>query len=285
LILGVVFSWFFLNNYNQKSINPNSPKLKDLAKQYALLERSYDELNEQLTLIEQRDNQVYRSFFGLDTLNRDVSPSKQKRALYRDLSRLPYGKLVSRLTEKSDALLKRAKIQEVSLNQLVRVSQNMENFLTHVPAILPVEDKGLKTIASGFGFCLYPILRIHKMHSGIDFSVNTGTRVYATADGIVEQAGVMSGFGNVLIINHQNGYKTYYGHLSGFKTYKGRPVKRGQWIGLSGNTGLSSGPHLHYEVQKGKEKLNPIGYFYGNLTPSELKKMQDASEKFDISLD
>ena len=157
--------------------------------------------------------------------------------------------------------------------------------LAAIPAIQPIQNKDLTRVASGYGMRMHPILKYRKMHNGMDFTANTGTEIYATGDGVVVKAGRATGFGNVVYIDHGFGYETRYAHMNKFNTKKGRKVKRGDVIGYVGNTGLSSGPHLHYEVHKNGTVINPVNFYHGDLSPEEYSIMLEKSALENQSLD
>jgi murein DD-endopeptidase MepM/ murein hydrolase activator NlpD len=152
--------------------------------------------------------------------------------------------------------------------------------LSCIPAIQPVSNKELKSMASGFGWRIDPIYKTSRMHTGVDFTADIGTEVYATGDGVVEvvESGAW-GYGKSIVINHGFGYKTRYAHLSAFKIRAGQKVKRGELIGLVGNTGKSTGPHLHYEVEMNGNKINPINFFHSDLSPEEYEKLIEMSQQ------
>jgi murein DD-endopeptidase MepM/ murein hydrolase activator NlpD len=161
-----------------------------------------------------------------------------------------------------------------------------EEMLACTPAIQPIANKTLKEISSGFGWRIQPLYKIRQFHPGQDFAAQIGTPVYATANGVVEKVeSSFHGYGNNIIINHGFGYKTLYGHLSGFAVKEGQKVKRGATIGYVGNTGMSTGPHLHYEVIKNDEKINPINFFFNDLTAEQYDQILQLSNNAGQSLD
>jgi murein DD-endopeptidase MepM/ murein hydrolase activator NlpD len=152
--------------------------------------------------------------------------------------------------------------------------------LASIPAIQPVANKDLKRIASGFGYRIHPIYKTLRMHTGIDFSAPVGTPIYATGDGVVEHLkNKMTGYGKVMMINHGFGYESLYAHMSKIFVKPGEKVKRGQIIGYVGNTGRSTGPHLHYEIRKNGKPVNPVHFFFQDLTPEEYEKVIEISSR------
>jgi murein DD-endopeptidase MepM/ murein hydrolase activator NlpD len=178
-----------------------------------------------------------------------------------------------------DAIERRMNSQSISFKELLDLAKNKEKMLTSIPAIQPVRNKHLKHMASGYGYRIDPVYKTRRMHTGMDFTAKVGTPVYATGDGYIEdleQSGW--GYGKCIVINHGYGYKTRYAHLSAFKVKKGQKIKRGALIGLVGSTGKSTGPHLHYEVEKGGQKVNPIHYYHSDLTPDQYEKLIEMSQ-------
>lgn len=177
-------------------------------------------------------------------------------------------------------------MQRKSYDEVNNLLKNKEKLLAHTPAIQPVSNKDLNRIASGFGYRIDPIYKTTKFHPGLDFAAPQGTPIYATADGNVSTAGNSgNGYGNHVIINHGYGYETLYGHMVRIKTKNGQAVKRGEVIGWVGSTGKSTGPHLHYEVHKNGQKIDPIYFFYNDLTPEQfdliLKKAAASNQSLD----
>ena len=158
--------------------------------------------------------------------------------------------------------------------------------LASIPAIQPVANKDLKRMTSGYGYRIHPIYKTRKMHYGMDFSAKTGTEIYATGDGVVSKVRRSKrGYGNYVKINHGFGYETLYAHMSKYIVKKGQKVKSGEVIGYVGNTGISTAPHLHYEVRKDKRKINPVNFYYNDLTPEEYEKMLEISSQYNQSFD
>jgi murein DD-endopeptidase MepM/ murein hydrolase activator NlpD len=190
------------------------------------------------------------------------------------------------LNQKVDALSQQVEIQTRSFEQLARLAENKTEFLASIPAIQPVSNKNLRSMASGFGYRLHPIYKTYKMHTGIDFTAPTGTPIYATGNGrVVAPTDGGHGYGNHVVIDHGYGYKSLYGHMYKSKVRIGQRVKRGELIGYVGNTGLSSGPHLHYEVIKNGNKINPINYFFNDLTESDYAAIREIAERPTQSFD
>ena len=183
-------------------------------------------------------------------------------------------------------LSRRMAFQKKSFNDLTNFIRDKEVLLASTPAIQPVSNKNLNRIASGFGYRIDPVYKTIKMHAGLDFATPQGAPIYATADGTVKTAGNSgNGYGNHVIIKHGYGYETLYGHMFRIKARNGQKVKRGTIIGYVGSTGKSTGPHLHYEVHKNERPLDPVYFFYNDLTPEEFDRLLKAAQAGNQSLD
>ena len=189
-------------------------------------------------------------------------------------------------TKRVDVLTKELVIQSKSLDEIVALAKQKEKLLAAIPAIQPVKNEDLKQMASGYGYRSDPFTKIRKFHYGMDFTARTGTPIYATGDGVVHKADAsLSGYGNHIEINHGFGYKTLYAHLSKYKCKPGQRVKRGDIIGYVGSTGRSQAPHLHYEVFKGSERVNPLNFYYGSISAKEYIEISKLANQENQSLD
>lgn len=182
--------------------------------------------------------------------------------------------LVLGLREKVDQLKRKLYIESKSQDDVIKLAEKKEKLSAAIPAIQPISNKQLVAIASGFGFRVHPIYKVKKMHTGIDFAASIGTPIYATADGKVLEVDVkFSGYGKMVEIDHGFGYKTRYAHMHEFAVRPGQTIKRGDLVGYVGNTGLSTAPHLHYEVLINGSQVDPVHYFYNDLSPAEYEKV------------
>ena len=181
--------------------------------------------------------------------------------------------LIKDLTIKTDLLDRQLYVQIKSFDELQQLARNNRDRIDHIPSIQPISSENMKKMASGYGYRRDPIYGTGRFHEGLDFAADTGTPVYATADGKVVHADWQSGYGNLLEIDHGYGYVTRYAHLSKFKVKEGDEVKRGDLIAETGNTGKSTGPHLHYEVRYRNSPQNPINYYFMDITPEEYDNM------------
>lgn len=270
-----------------------TPREVMLAREIKTYETNYEILNRKMELVEQvladvqeRDNNMYRLYFNAPIIPDSVRKGGFDPNKYKDLEKLGNSKLVANTTKRLDKLRKQLVIQSKSLDEINKLSKEKEKFLASIPAIQPVNNKDLKRMASGYGWRTDPFTKARKFHYGMDFSSPQGTPVYATGDGVVIRADdASSGYGNHIRIDHGYGYVTLYGHLSAYNVRAGQRVKRGDLIGKVGSTGRSEAPHLHYEVMKNGEHINPIHFYYGNLSADEYAEMLHVSTQENQSLD
>ena len=245
-----------------------------LLAQYNVLSRRLDEALGVMQGIQQRDDNLYRVVLQADP----VADAVRKAGYggtnrYEDLMDLANADLVVNTTQKMDMLNRQLYIQSKSFDEVVELFKGQDEMLQSIPAIQPVANKDLKRTASGYGMRIDPIYKTAKFHAGMDFSANTGTPVYATGNGRVKKAGWQSGYGKIIIVDHGFGYETWYAHLNKYNVRVGQKVIRGEVIGEVGNTGKSTGPHLHYEVHLKGQVMNPVNYYFMDLSAEEYDKM------------
>ncbi len=263
-----------------------SPKEKSQARELEYMKLQYEILNDRLdnieillTDMEQRDNDLYRVMFEADPIPRSVRHSGFSDAdRYAGLYGYMNSNQVLNAARKLDVISSQMYHQSVSYDTLFALARNKSDMLAHIPAIFPLKETEIKYISSYFGYRPDPIYKIEKLHTGIDFSAQMGTEAYATGDGVVSNIEKGHwGYGNMVTIDHGYGYKTRYAHLKKAAVRKGQQVKRGQLIGFIGNTGKTTGVHLHYEVLKNNKPINPINFFYKDLTPDEYEQILEQS--------
>lgn len=282
-ITGAVIGPTFIETPDKKVLKRENENLKI---QYSYLNKRVELAESVLANIADRDDNIYRVHFEANPI-----PDEQRKAGFGGINRYkkfegqPNSKLIKNSAQRIDKLLKGIELQSRSLDEIEKLAKDKEKLLEAIPAIQPVQNKDLTRVASGYGMRMHPILKRRKMHNGMDFTAKTGTPIYATGDGIVTKASRASGFGKVVYIDHGFGYVTKYGHMSKFNTRKGKKVKRGDIIGYVGNTGLSSGPHLHYEVHKNGKPINPVNFYHGDLTPEEYEIMLEKAAQENQSFD
>ena len=262
-------------------------EIENLKLRYSILNKKMDQIDEVLQHVEERDNNLYRVYF-----NTSAIPEEQRKAgfggvnRYKDLEGYNNSELVTSTTKRVDVLSKQLAIQSKSLDEILKLAKEKEKLLSAIPAIQPIKNEQLNQMASGFGYRSDPFTKVRKFHAGMDFSAKTGTPIYATGDGVVDRAdNTASGYGNHFVIRHGFGYETLYGHLSKYKVRAGQRVKRGDVIGYVGSTGRSEAPHLHYEVHKNGEVVNPLNFYYGNISAAEFVAISKLANQENQSLD
>lgn len=262
-------------------------ELENMKLQYSLLGDRMDQLSEVLADLQQRDDNIYRVIFEAEPLPESVREAGIGGVnRYRKLDGYENSELIVQTAKKLDKLTKQVYVQSKSFDEVVNMAKDKQKFLASIPAIQPVANQDLKRMASGYGWRLDPFTKTLKMHHGMDFSAETGTPIYATGDGEVIRADSRSsGFGKHIRIDHGYGYITVYAHLSDYNVRKGEKVKRGDLIGYVGNTGRSRGPHLHYEVHHNGERLNPVNFYYGELSAEEFNRFLEMSSQSNQSFD
>ncbi|MBX2931564.1 MAG: M23 family metallopeptidase [Chitinophagaceae bacterium] len=259
----------------------------DLNDNYASLKERTRQLEMKIFELEDRDNNVYRSIFEAQPIPdsarvKDIETKKEVKLI----ERMGETDLVKSITAQLNNLSLRVAFQAKSYNDIDEMVKNKEKLLAAIPAIQPVSNKKLKRIASGFGSRMDPIYKVPKFHAGLDFTAPLGTPIYATADGVIKTANFNAGgYGNHVVINHGYGYETLYGHMVRIKARQGEHIKRGEVIGYVGNTGKSTGAHCHYEVHKNGQPVNPIYYFYNDLTPEQYDRLLKLAAASNQSLD
>jgi len=242
---------------------------------YKVLNAEINDLEKRMAALENRDNEVYRSIFESNPIP-DSARAKMiaELAELKKIGGMSQDQLIVSASDGLNRLHNRVNYQQKSFDKITELIDKKEDLLAAIPAIQPVSNKQLERVASGFGYRIDPVYKIPKMHAGLDFTANTGTPIYATADGSVKTSGFNNGgFGNHVVIDHGFGYETLYGHMVRIKARVGQKVKRGEVIGWVGSTGKSTGPHVHYEVHKNGTPLDPIYFFYNDLTPEQYDRL------------
>ncbi len=262
-------------------------EIENMKINYEILNKRMEQINEVLENVEERDNNLYRAYFNASPI-----PEEQRKAgfgginRYKELEGFNNSELVINTTKRLDVIAKELVVQSKSLDEIAKLAKDKQKLLSAIPAIQPIKNEDLRHMASGFGYRNDPFTKIRKFHAGMDFSARTGTPIYATGDGVVVAAdNRMSGYGNRIVIRHGFGYETLYAHLSKYKAKAGQKVKRGDVIGYVGSTGRSEAPHLHYEVHKNGEVINPINFYYGNISAKEYILISKLANQENQSLD
>ena len=278
---------FALSNFY---ITPEEKKLKNdvtyLLNEFNVVNQRIIESDAILDHIIENDSIIYQSIFDVS----DIDKQKEFGTKYEDLNLNDYSYIIEETNEKISVLNSKLAKESYLLNGILKTAYSHEDMLKHIPAIQPIDNKNLKRTASGWGYRVHPIYNIRKFHYGLDFTAPEGSPIYVTGDGTIQYViasteKASSGYGNLIIVDHGYKYRTLYAHLSKFKVKNGQKVKRGEIIGYVGNTGISTGPHLHYEVIKDGVKINPVNFLFNSLTPEEYQKIIEISNSMTKSYD
>ena len=286
IVLGIVFLYLFLVFFP-------SPREKQLQREKAALQSQLETLNRQvdqmqvvMTDLQQRDDNLYRVLFGAEPIPLSIRQGAQRKiSYYEELARMTNNQLSADLSLKVDILEKELYVQAKSYEEVMEMAKNQEIRMENIPAIQPVMNKDLKRVASGYGMRIDPVYHVRKFHQGMDFTAPTGTEVFATGNAKVTFSGWKQGYGNTVILDHGFGYETLYAHLYKSLVRKGQKVRRSDIIALVGNTGKSTGPHLHYEVRLNGRPVDPRNYYFYDLSPEEYDQMIQLSNNFGQMLD
>lgn len=278
------FAFQFVGSPYEKKLRSDNETLRY---QLQRLNDRVQAIDQQMAGLEKRDNEVYRSIFEAQPIPDSLRALQAEKAEeIAKVESMPERDLVFSIDTAIRTLKARIETQKKSYTQLVDLVKNKEQLLAATPAIQPVSNKDLNRIASGFGYRIDPVYKTIKLHAGLDFAAPQGTPIYATADGTVREAGFSDGgYGNHVVVNHGYGYETLYGHMVRIKARNGQRVKRGEVIGYVGSTGKSTGPHCHYEVHKGGQKLDPVYFFYNDLSPQQFDQLLKRASSSNQSLD
>lgn len=284
LLSTAAFAFLFViliqNFFGSPTERMQAREIEYLKLQYDIMNDKIDNLDMLLVELEDRDDNIYRMIFEADPI-----PSSVRKAGYGGSNRYialdghVNSDMVINTAKRIDVLTSQLYVQSKSFDEIYEMAKNKSEMLSCIPAIMPVKGTDINRISSHYGQRTDPFYKVTKFHGGIDFSGRVGLGIYATGDGVVIKVEKnKSGYGNNILIDHGYGYKTRYAHLHSFKVKKGQKVKRGQEIGTMGNTGKSTAPHLHYEVIKNNKTVNPINFFYNDITPEEYDKILELSQ-------
>ncbi|HRO44531.1 M23 family metallopeptidase [Agriterribacter sp.] len=268
----VVIAFRVIDSPKEMLMRQENERIKD---DYRLLNNKVKSIQQQMAELEKRDNHVYREIFEANPIPDSARAKRMEKQQEAQLAEsMEDNELAYSIAATLDKMMNRIAFQKKSYQDIEAMIRDKEKMLAATPAIQPVSNKDLSRVASGFGYRIDPVYKTVKMHAGLDFAAPQGTPIYATADGVVRLAGnTGNGYGNHVIINHGYGYETLYGHQYRIKAKVGQKVKRGELIGWVGSTGKSTGPHLHYEVRKNKRHIDPIYFFYNDLTPEQFDRI------------
>jgi len=283
-VVVIVLAYNFMRSPREKVL---LNELEQYKLQYKIMNDRLDKVQKVLADVQDRDDNIYRVIFEAEPV-----PSEVRKAgfggvdRYEHLEGLANSKIIVNTAKRLDEITSQLVVQSKSYDAVFKLAKNKEKLIASIPAIQPVDFHDLRRIGSLFGYRTDPFYKVTKFHEGIDFTAAVGSPIYATGDGVVSEAEYNSGgYGNKIIINHGYSYETVYAHLSRIKVKVGQRVKRGEIIGLMGNTGKSTAPHLHYEVHKAGVPMNPIYFFFNDITPAEYQAMIEMSSKPSQTLD
>ncbi len=280
----VVVLWNVVDSPKERQLKR---QLDEISLQYEMLHQRTDQAEAVLSDIQDRDNTIYRVIFEADPIPKSVREASYGGVdRYNDLRDYYNADLIKEVTMEVDKLSKQLYIQSKSFDEVFNLVKNKSQMLASIPAIQPIANKDLKYIASGFGWRIHPIYKTEKMHSGMDFTAPVGTPIHATGNGTVAKIEYDGrGYGNNVILNHGWGFESLYAHMSKIMVRPGQKINRGDLLGYVGNSGSSTGPHLHYEVRKGGNPVNPANFYYNDLTPEEYQKMMELASRPGQSFD
>lgn len=286
IVLGIIFLFLFLTFFP-------SPREKQLLREKEALQSQLTTLNQQVDQmqlvmvdLQQRDDNLYRVLFGAEPIPLNIRQGTQRKiSYYEEIARMTNNQLSADLSLKVDILEKEIYVQTKSYDDIIEMAKQQEIRMENIPAIQPVLNKDLTRVASGYGMRIDPVYHVRKFHQGMDFTAPTGTEVFATGNAKVKFSGWKQGYGNTIILDHGFGYETVYAHLYKSLVRKGQKVRRSDIIGLVGNTGKSTGPHLHYEVRLNDRPVDPRNYYFYDLSPEEYDQMIQLSNNFGLMLD
>lgn len=286
ICIGIVFFLVFFYFFPSPRESQLQQQNRNLEAQLQVLNSQVDQMQIVMKDFEQRDENLYRVLFGAEPIPLSVRTGANRRIAYYDsIARMTNSQLASDLTMKVDLLAKETYIQAKSYDELLELAKTQEVRMENLPAIQPVLNKDLKRTASGYGMRIDPVYHVRRFHAGMDFSAPVGTDVFATGNAKVVFTGWKQGYGNTVELDHGFGYTTVYAHLYKIIVRKGQNVKRGDVIALVGNTGKSTGPHLHYEVRYQDKPVDPRNFYFYDLTPEQYDQMIQLSNNFGHMLD
>ena len=280
----VLIAYNFFDSPKEKRLKRD---LEETSLQLEFLKQRADKVEAVLRDIQERDNTIYRVIFEADPIPASVREAGYGGIdRYKKLSDYYDAVLLVDVTKRMDKLSKQLYVQSKSFDEVFELVKNKASMLASIPAIQPIANKELKYVASGFGWRIHPIYKTEKLHTGMDFTAPIGTPIHATGNGVVEKVEFDGrGLGNNITINHGYGYESVYGHMNKIIVRAGQKILRGDLIGYVGRTGSATGPHLHYEVHKNGEPVNPVNFYYNDLTPEEYTRMVEISSQATQSFD
>lgn len=274
LVLAVIMVVILFNYFGSPKERSLERENQELLSQYERLNNEFNKARVVLGDLEQRDDNIYRVIFEAEPIHSNIRKAGFGGVnRYENLENLKNADLVISTSKKLDELSKSIYVQTKSYDAVEVMVKNKFKMLAAIPAIMPIAIKDFNRISAGYGWRVHPIYKTRKFHDGMDFTGKIGTPLYATGDAVVKKVGKQRGYGNTVVLDHGYGYTTLYAHLNGYNVKRGQKVKRGEVIAFLGNTGKSTGPHLHYEIRKSGKHLNPINYYFNDLSADEYDRM------------
>jgi murein DD-endopeptidase MepM/ murein hydrolase activator NlpD len=260
---------------------------KKLKLEYSYLNSKFDELSKELSTLQLRNDSVYADIFGIPPVSENLKIAGTGGTdPFEHLRGYSNSKLMIETATRIKELESHLKVHQHGFERIEKLSKIRNEKLACIPAIQPIHNHNLIRTSSGFGMRMHPVYKVMKMHTGLDFTAKVGTKIFATGDGVIKEVSASKiGYGNHVVIDHGFGYETLYAHLSDFEVRKGQKIKRGEVIGYVGNTGTSTGPHLHYEVIKNGRQINPVNFFFNDITYEEYREMVEISTRLSTTMD
>ncbi|HCS88289.1 MAG TPA: peptidase M23 [Bacteroidales bacterium] len=286
ILFGIVFFFLFFSFFPSPREKQVVRERDALNTQYTMLSRQLDQMQLVLSDLQQRDDNLYRVLFQAEPIPLSVRLGASYSIDYYDsIIQMTNSVLATEITRKADLIEKELYVQAKSYEDILELAKTREIRMENLPAIQPVLNKDLKRVASGYGYRMDPVYHTPRFHSGMDFTAPVGTDVYATGNGQIVFVGWKQGYGNTVVLSHGFDYTTLYAHLSKPLVKVGQRVKRGDIIALVGNTGKSTGPHLHYEVRLRDKPVDPRNFYFQDLSPEDYDRMVQLSNNFGYLLD
>lgn len=286
ICFGIIFFFVFYAVFPSPRERQLHQQNQSLEAQLKLLNSRTNQMQVVMSDLSQRDDNLYRVLFGAEPIPLAIRQgATRKMTYYEEIAQMTNSQLAADLTLRVDVLEKEIYTQSKSYDEIIAWTKTQEIRMENIPAIQPVMNKDLKRVASGYGWRVDPVYHTRRFHSGMDFTAPTGTEIYATGNATVTFVGWRQGYGTTIELDHGYGYRTLYAHLYKALVRPGQKVKRADIIALVGNTGKSTGPHLHYEVHLQGKAVDPRNYYFYDLSPEEYDKMIQLSNNFGHMLD
>jgi hypothetical protein len=287
LIIAAIYGFIFTILFDSPEEKALKREIEQMTIQYSLMQKEMGTIEKVISHLQETDDNLYRTIFEAEPVHstlREGGAGGVNR--YKELEGFNNSTIVIETAKRLDRIRKQVYVQSRSFDELIGLARDKEEMLKCIPAIMPISNKDLTRTASGFGLRIHPIYKIIKFHSGMDFTAPSGTDIYATGNGVVTTVlASRRGLGNHIIIDHGFGYTSLYAHLDRFNVRKGQKVQRGDVIGFVGNTGMSVAPHLHYEVTLNNTPVDPVNYYFNDLTAGEYERMVEIASKTGQSFD